>query len=78
MEDLPDFLRIPQGERRAAWAGRKPTKQGSMFKVKQTKVEEAATRQLRRELAAVEEAKKVARFARLKEMAAERKHRRAK
>ena len=56
MEDLPDFLRIPQGERRAAWAGRKPTKQGSMFKVKQTKVEEAATRQLRRELAAAEEA----------------------
>jgi hypothetical protein len=73
MDELPDFLRIPQDERRAAWRGRKMTKQGSMFKVKQTRVEEAATRQLRKELAAAEEAKKQARFARLKEMAAERR-----
>lgn len=73
METIPDFLRIPQAERRAAWVGRKLTKQGSMFKVRQTKVEEAATRRLRREVEAAEAAKKAARFARLKEMAAEKK-----
>jgi hypothetical protein len=68
MEELPDFLRIPQDERRAAWRGRKLTKQGSMFKAATTKVEEAATRKLRKELAAAEEAKKLERFARLKEL----------
>lgn len=70
---LPDFLRIPASVRREAWKGRKLTKQGSMFRAPPTKQEEAATRQLRKELAAAEEAKKVERFARLKEMAAERK-----
>jgi hypothetical protein len=70
---IPDFLLIPQVERRAAWKGRKLTKQGSTFKVRQSKVEEAATRQLRREIEAAEAAKKAARFARLKEMAAEKK-----
>jgi len=72
-EDFPDFLRIPQDERRAAWRGRKLTRQGSAFRDKPTKVEEAATRQLRKELEAAEAAKKEARFARLKELAAERK-----
>jgi hypothetical protein len=71
--ELPNFLRIPQDERRAAWKGRKLTRQGSAFKVRQTKVEEAATRQLRKELEAAEAAKKAARFARLKELAAEKK-----
>jgi len=70
--ELPDFCRIPQAERKAAWKGRKLTRQGSMF-VKPTKAEDAATRKLRREIEAAEVAKKVARFARLKEMAAERK-----
>jgi hypothetical protein len=77
MEDFPDFLRIPQAERRAAWKGRKLTRQGAMFREKPTKVEEAATRQLRRELEAAEAAKKAERFARLKELAAEKKAARA-
>lgn len=76
MEDFPDFLRIPQDERRAAWKGRKLTKQGVMFRP-EAKAEEAATRKLRRELEAAEIAKKATkqaeRFARLKELAAERK-----
>jgi hypothetical protein len=72
MEDLPDFLRIPADVRRAAWKGRKLTKQGAMFRAP-SKVEEAATRKLRREIEAAEVAKKAARFARLKELAAEKK-----
>src|ERR1035437_5794928 len=71
MEDFPDFLRIPADVRRAAWKGRKLTKQGASFRPV-TKTEEAATRQLRKELEAAEPAKIVARFARLKEMAAEK------
>lgn len=73
LPDLPDFLRVPQDERRAAWRGRKLTKQGAMFRALPTKQEEAATRQLRRELEAAEIAKREERFARLKEMAAEKK-----
>jgi hypothetical protein len=75
---IPDFLRVPQAERRVAWKGRKLTRQGSSFRAKTTKVEEAATRQLRRELEAAEAAKKAARFARLKEMAAEKRAARVK
>lgn len=70
--DLPDFLRIPQDQRRAAWKGRKLTKQGSQFRPAPSKTEEAATRQLRKELATAEEAKKAERFARLKELRASR------
>lgn len=70
--DIPTFLRIPTDERRAAWKGRKLTKQGMSFRPV-TKVEEAATRKLRRELEAAEADKKAARFARLKELAAEKK-----
>lgn len=76
MEDdlmLPDFLRIPASVRREAWKGRKLTKQGAMFRAPPSRTEEAATRALRRELAAAEEAKKAERFARLKDLAAERK-----
>ena len=69
---IPDFFKISHDVRRAAWKGRKLTRQGSSFRAKTTKVEEAATRQLRKELEAAEVAKKVARFARLKEMAAEK------
>jgi hypothetical protein len=76
-EDIPVFLRIPQEVRRAAWKGRKLTKQGSMFRPV-TKVEEAATRRLRKELEAAEAAKRAARFARLKELAAEKKSRRVR
>ena len=46
MDDLPDFLRIPQAERRAAWAGRKLTK--VKFSTKVTKDEDASTRAFRR------------------------------
>ena len=66
--DLPEFLRVPQDERRALWRGRKLTKQGAGFKAPVTKVEEAATRQLRKELAAAEAAKREARFAALREL----------
>lgn len=66
--DLPDCLRIPQAERKAAWKGRKLTQQGSNFKAKPTKVEEAATRKLRKEIEAAEAAKREARFAALREL----------
>jgi hypothetical protein len=71
--DIPAFLQIPQSERREAWKGRRLTVQGSNFKNKLTKTEEAATKQLRREIAAAEEEKKAARFAALKEMHEEKK-----
>ncbi len=71
-EGIPDFLRITQAERNAAWKGRKLTRQGSAFREKPTKVEEAATRKLRKELEAAEAAKQGARFARLKELREER------
>ena len=66
--ELPAFLRIAQDERRAAWKGRKLTKQGAGFKAPVTKVEEAATRQLRKELEAELAAKREARFAALREL----------
>lgn len=66
--DLPDFLRIPPAERKAAWKGRKLTVQGSNFKAKVSKVEEAATRKLRKEMEAADVAKREARFAALREL----------
>jgi hypothetical protein len=66
--DIPAFLKIPAAERAAAWMGRKLTAQGSNFRHKPTKVEEAATRQLRRELEAAEKAKREERFAMLREL----------
>jgi len=66
--DLPSFLRIAQDERRAAWRGRRLTKQGASFKAPTTKIEEAATRQLRKELEAELAAKREARFAALREL----------
>jgi hypothetical protein len=68
MEDLPAYLRIPQDERKAAWKGRRLTHQGAGFKAKVTKVEEAATKQLRRELEKADADKRAARFAALKEL----------
>jgi hypothetical protein len=49
--DIPDFLRIPPEERRAVWKGRRLTRQGSGFQP-QTKIEEPATRALRRQIEA--------------------------
>ena len=65
MEDIPDYLRIPQDIRRAAWKGRKLTTQGTAFRVP-VKKEEAATRRLRRELEEEAARKKAARFEYLK------------
>ena len=70
--DIPAFLRIPQADRASAWKGRKLAKQGSAFRAPPTKTEEAATRQLRRELEAAEAAKREARFAALRELRARR------
>ena len=65
--DIPAFLRIPQEVRREAWKGRKLTRQGSGFKAKPTKVEEAATRALRREIEKQEAEKRAARIMALRE-----------
>lgn len=57
--DIPDFLRIPQDERRAAWKGRKLTRQGTRFRPA-PRAEEPATRAMRamrREIEAQERAK---------------------
>lgn len=55
--DIPEIFRIPPDVRRASWKGRKLSRQGSAFKSKPTKIEEAATRALRREIEAQERAK---------------------
>lgn len=72
MSDLPELpacLRIPQSERAAAWKGHKFTQQGRRFtKIATTPKEEAATRQLRKELEAAEAAKRAERFERLREL----------
>ena len=64
----PSVVLMTQAERNALWRGRKLTRQGSAFKSASTKAEEAATKQLRKEIAAAEEAKKQARFDRLREL----------
>jgi len=66
-EGIPDYLRIPQSERDAAWKGRKLTKQGTAFRVP-AKHEEAATRQLRKDIEEAEARKKVERFEYLKSL----------
>lgn len=65
----PDRLMVilPQSERAAAWKGRKLTKQGSAFKHERTKTEEAATRQLRREIERAAAEKQKAKFKALRE-----------
>jgi hypothetical protein len=66
-EDIPDYLKIPQAERAAAWKGRKLTKQGHAFR-EPAKHEEEATRQLRREIEEAEARKKAERFEYLKSL----------
>lgn len=66
--DIPAFLIIDAGARKAAWRGVKITRQGSAFKPAPTKQEEAATRKLRREIEAQEKARREARFAALRAM----------
>ena len=64
--DIPDFLRIPQDERREAWKGRRLTKP-SAKSMMVTRNEDAQTRAFRREMEKQAEAKKKARFALLRE-----------
>lgn len=65
MDDLPDFLRIPQAERRAAWKGRRLTK--VTFSPKITRNEDATTRAFRKEMEKQAAAKKAERFKLLRE-----------
>lgn len=60
--DLPNFLRIPQDERRAAWKGRKLTRQGARFG-KIDAAEERERKRLQREYDRQQEAKRKARLA---------------
>lgn len=64
--DLPDFLRIPQAERRTAWKGVRLTKvkPGAMMV---TRNEDAQTRAFRKEIEKQAAAKKVARLKLLRE-----------
>lgn len=63
--ELPTFLQISADERRAAWKGRRLTKQGAAFGAALTKVEDPGTRALRREMERQEEAWKQKELARL-------------
>jgi hypothetical protein len=63
--DIPEFLKIPQAERRATWKGRKLTK--VKFDVKVTRSEDAATRAFRREVERERKEKLAARFKLLRE-----------
>ena len=66
MDDIPDFLRIPQADRRAAWVGRKLTrvKPGD---IKVARNEDAGTRAFRREIEKQEAAKKKLKYQLLRE-----------
>lgn len=64
--DLPDFLRIPQEERRASWVGRKLTKvRFDINRIKKT--EDPSTRAFRRQIEKQEREKKAAALQRLRE-----------
>jgi hypothetical protein len=65
---IPSCLLLSQSERAAAWKGKRLTRQGSHFLKPSNKVEEAATRRLRKEIAQQETAKREMRFARLREL----------
>lgn len=73
--DIPDFLRIPQAERNAAWKGRRLTKmmKDERGSVTLTRHEDAQTRAFRREIEKQKKAKQAERFAMLRERAAEKK-----
>lgn len=66
---IPNFLRIPQEERREAWRGRKLTKPRGDFL--QKKPEDPTTRAFRKALERKEAEKKAERLAYLKELNAE-------
>lgn len=75
--DIPDFLRIPQEERRASWRGRKLTKlpKGS---VKIVRNEDAQTKAFRLQLEKAKKLKQAERFKMLRERAAELKRKAVK
>lgn len=64
---IPDFLRIPQAERNAAWLGKRLRWTSEMTFAVKKKDEEPATRKLRRELEKAAAAKKQAALKRLRE-----------
>jgi hypothetical protein len=70
MDDLgiPPSLVITADERRAAWKGKKLKSTAAMTFAVPKKDEDAATKQLRKELEAAEAKKKAERFARLKQL----------
>ena len=73
-DDIPDFLRIPQDQRRAAWKGRKLTKvKMDIDRIK--KNEDATTRAFRRQIEKQERDKKQAALKRLRENYGKRKKR---
>ena len=73
-DDIPDFLRIPQDQRRAAWKGRKLTKvKMDIDRIK--KNEDATTRAFRRQIEKQERDKKQAALQRLRENYGKRKKR---
>lgn len=63
--DIPDFLRIPQDRRRAAWAGRKLTRP-SKTDITITRNEGPDTKRFRLEMEKAARAKKAERLAYLK------------
>lgn len=67
LDPVNHIVIIDPRDRKAAWKGCGLTKQGSRFKDRPTKVEEAATRQLRKELEQQQAEKRAARFAALRE-----------
>lgn len=72
--DIPDFLRIPPDERKAAWKGRKLTKvKMDIDRIK--KNEDATTRAFRRQIEKQERDKKQAALQRLRENYGKRKKR---
>lgn len=68
LDAIPDFLRLTREQRREAWH-KNPPRPMPKFK-DPPKDEDPATRALRKEIAKAEEAKKAARFAKLKELKA--------
>jgi hypothetical protein len=75
--EIPQFLRIPQEIRKAAWRGRKLTRP-SQTSVKVTRNEDASTRAFRRMIEKQEAEKRAMRFAMLRERAAEKKRQAAR
>jgi hypothetical protein len=66
--EIPQFCKIPQTDRRAAWVGRKLTKV-RFADIKTTRNEDASTKAFRRQVEREAKAKQVARFKMLRERA---------